>query len=343
MLRFSSAASLTLHDGAVLLNFSVDDVLSSDAFWGFATGLAGWQFAAAGDSVTYRHYFAAPPVVIAADSNSPWPDVAIDGTLGGIELLTPDYSGWIHQPLYPPSAFVYRNGQLWNGAIRVTNGSEASYYGGQFFFELDFNDGIWQLGDHGQIKLCYAQLDVNGNVAWYCRTYYWLVNKLGYETWQVVTTALPDAAPGSSGGLATTAQAAAIETALAAGSASAASAATAAAAAATQATAAASNTSGLQTWMTAAAGYLSSISASITTALAANVAETTAIYPNSLAAARSQCEALLVQITVNPKPSYTAYGRTYSWTEYQAMLTKQIEDLNRLIAQANPYEIVSRG
>jgi hypothetical protein len=66
-------------------------------------------------------------------------------------------------------------------------------------------------------------------------------------------------------------------------------------------------------------------------------------YPGSLAAARDQCAALLVQITLSPKPSYTAYGRKYSWSEYQALLTAQINDLNRLIAQANPYEIVSRG
>jgi hypothetical protein len=66
-------------------------------------------------------------------------------------------------------------------------------------------------------------------------------------------------------------------------------------------------------------------------------------YPGSLVAARNQCAAQLVQITLDPKPSYSAYGRKYSWNEYQAMLTEQINELNRLIAQANPYEIVSRG
>jgi hypothetical protein len=66
-------------------------------------------------------------------------------------------------------------------------------------------------------------------------------------------------------------------------------------------------------------------------------------YPESLVAARNQCAALLAQITLNQKPSYRAYGRTYSWSEYQAMLAKQIDDLNRLIAEANPFEIVSRG
>ena len=74
-----------------------------------------------------------------------------------------------------------------------------------------------------------------------------------------------------------------------------------------------------------------------------DVAPAAADYPDSLVAARNQCVALLAEITVSPKPTYTAYGRTYSWTEYQAMLTQQIETLNRLIAQACPFEIVSKG
>jgi hypothetical protein len=67
-------------------------------------------------------------------------------------------------------------------------------------------------------------------------------------------------------------------------------------------------------------------------AAAPDVEVAAADYPGSLVAARNQCAALLVQITLNQKPSYRAYGRTYSWTEYQALLARQIEDLNRLIA-----------
>ncbi len=67
------------------------------------------------------------------------------------------------------------------------------------------------------------------------------------------------------------------------------------------------------------------------------------LYPDSLTTALNQLTALLLEVTLNPKPTYTAYGRSYSWTEYQELLGRQIEQITKLIAQANPFEIVSRG
>ena len=80
-----------------------------------------------------------------------------------------------------------------------------------------------------------------------------------------------------------------------------------------------------------------------TVVAAPDVTPATAVYPDSLPAALNQLMALLLLITLNPKPSYHAYGRSYSWNEYQEMLTRQMEQITKLIAQANPFEIVSRG
>ena len=77
--------------------------------------------------------------------------------------------------------------------------------------------------------------------------------------------------------------------------------------------------------------------------MSSNAETPTATYPDSLTAVRNHLAALLAEITLNPKPSYTAYGRSYSWTEYQELLGRQIEQITRLIAQANPFEIISRG
>jgi len=67
------------------------------------------------------------------------------------------------------------------------------------------------------------------------------------------------------------------------------------------------------------------------------------MYPDSLTTVLNQLTDLLLQITLDPKPTYTAYGRSYSWNEYQEMLSRQIEQITKLIAQGSPYEIISRG
>jgi hypothetical protein len=66
-------------------------------------------------------------------------------------------------------------------------------------------------------------------------------------------------------------------------------------------------------------------------------------YPDGLKTVLDQLTALYVQITLQPKPTYTVEGNHYQWTEYQELLGRQIEQLTKLIARANPFEIVSRG
>jgi hypothetical protein len=68
-----------------------------------------------------------------------------------------------------------------------------------------------------------------------------------------------------------------------------------------------------------------------------------AVYPGGLQEVLDQLTALMLQITRTPKPSYTVHRHSYSWTEYHEMLGRQIEHFTRLIARANPFEIVSRG
>lgn len=59
--------------------------------------------------------------------------------------------------------------------------------------------------------------------------------------------------------------------------------------------------------------------------------------------AQKNCAMLLVQITSQPKPSYAVHGHSYSWNEYQEVLSRQIEMLSKLISQVSPYEIISQG
>jgi hypothetical protein len=51
----------------------------------------------------------------------------------------------------------------------------------------------------------------------------------------------------------------------------------------------------------------------------------------------------LTEITCQPKPSYSVNGQSISWTEYNAMLTKQVADLNDLIQQEQPFMMTSIG
>lgn len=65
-------------------------------------------------------------------------------------------------------------------------------------------------------------------------------------------------------------------------------------------------------------------------------------YTENLIIIRNQVAQTLADITANPKPSYTLTDETYSWTEYQDMLFRQLEKLDGLIAQSQPYEIRTR-
>ena len=63
------------------------------------------------------------------------------------------------------------------------------------------------MGDHGQIDIYWQapDSDPNGRMAadpqWFCETYYWLVDKLGYQTWESSKRPCPMRPPGSPGGL----------------------------------------------------------------------------------------------------------------------------------------------
>lgn len=74
-----------------------------------------------------------------------------------------------------------------------------------------------------------------------------------------------------------------------------------------------------------------------------DVTPESATYPDSLTDCLNQLASLMLQITLTPKPSYTVHNHSYSWTEYQEMLGRQMEQLTKLISQGNPFEIMSRG
>lgn len=68
-----------------------------------------------------------------------------------------------------------------------------------------------------------------------------------------------------------------------------------------------------------------------------------ACFPDGLRTILKQLTSLYVQVTLQPKPTYNVEGNHYRWNEYLEMLGRQIEQLTKLIARAEPFEIVSRG
>ncbi len=63
-----------------------------------------------------------------------------------------------------------------------------------------------------------------------------------------------------------------------------------------------------------------------------------------LQTALQQVDTLIVQMTANPKPTYSVDGVSYSWESYFAMLCTQREKLEVLIVDAGgPYELITRG
>ena len=66
-------------------------------------------------------------------------------------------------------------------------------------------------------------------------------------------------------------------------------------------------------------------------------------WPCGFETVLNQLMSLMILITVNPKPSYSVHGHSYSWNEYTEMLGRQIEQFTKLNAQANPFEFVTRG
>lgn len=59
---------------------------------------------------------------------------------------------------------------------------------------------------------------------------------------------------------------------------------------------------------------------------------------------RSQTLALIVEITAQPKPTYTIDGQSVSWTDYLARLQQTVDWCDRMIAREDgPVEIVSKA
>ena len=179
-------ANLTIYNGARIVNGNANIACNGVVQYGSTP--CAW---------TLQQFIDLPLAQVTTISTQPWTDVAIDGTLGGIGVQTTDYAGNLLDPLAPPFAVVYRNGNLWNGAISMTRSGS-----GLFSIDLAFSDGVWQLGDHGTIKVFWSQLGSDGATPqWFCQVYYWLVNRLEYQTYAIVSQALPDAPPGAAGGL----------------------------------------------------------------------------------------------------------------------------------------------
>lgn len=64
----------------------------------------------------------------------------------------------------------------------------------------------------------------------------------------------------------------------------------------------------------------------------------------NLDTAIANCAAQLADATANPKPSYTAGGRTFNWTEYLKFLTDSIAGLQAAKqATSGPFIVRSVG
>lgn len=66
-------------------------------------------------------------------------------------------------------------------------------------------------------------------------------------------------------------------------------------------------------------------------------------YLEDLITTRDQMAAILVEITADPKPSYSIDGQTVQWSAYFRMLTDKLEAINNLLAGADPGEVQSIG
>ncbi len=62
----------------------------------------------------------------------------------------------------------------------------------------------------------------------------------------------------------------------------------------------------------------------------------------NLSAALISLTAAYAAAVASPKPSYTENGRTVSWTEFLESLSRQIEQIKKMLGQAQPIEVVTR-
>jgi hypothetical protein len=63
----------------------------------------------------------------------------------------------------------------------------------------------------------------------------------------------------------------------------------------------------------------------------------------TIATIKSQTLDVIVEITVNPHPSYDIDGQSISWGEYLAQLQNTVEWCNKQAVAEEPFEIHSRG
>lgn len=69
-----------------------------------------------------------------------------------------------------------------------------------------------------------------------------------------------------------------------------------------------------------------------------------ATYLENLTTARAQVAEILVEITADPKPTYSVDGQNVSWESYFSMLTDKLEVLDRAIQRASgPQQTSHRG
>lgn len=66
-------------------------------------------------------------------------------------------------------------------------------------------------------------------------------------------------------------------------------------------------------------------------------------YADDLKTARDQIAVIIKEITVDPKPSYSIDGESYSWGEYLAQLMSQLNTLNDAIGASDPFEVTEYG
>lgn len=65
-------------------------------------------------------------------------------------------------------------------------------------------------------------------------------------------------------------------------------------------------------------------------------------YYERLAKARDQYADILLDISLDPHPTYNIHGHSVSLESYQTMITEQLNRINALLAQ-EPFEVVSQA
>lgn len=68
-----------------------------------------------------------------------------------------------------------------------------------------------------------------------------------------------------------------------------------------------------------------------------------ATYYDNLVTVRDNIAAQLVDLTENPKPSYSVANRSVSWGEHFRNLTEQLKEINTLLNTMRPFSVMSRG